>query len=456
MIPRYKTEKVTSKTPLGMSVLGRAACAGVALLVLSACGGNSVAVKPSPLVKLQSNAKLDKVWSKGVGKGDARAALVIRPAVVFDRTYAASANGTVTAMETATGKVLWKTNVGAKITAGPGADSRVVAVSAENGQLFALDPETGAIKWQQTLSGELLAAPLVDRGLVVFRTLDGRIRAASAIDGTQQWILNRAVPRLTLRGNSPLVLRDERIYVGLDNGKLMAINQRDGSLLWESVISIPSGQGDIERMTDIDGAPLAVDGDVYVNSFQGKLASTAAESGRVLWSRDFSGLQSLAVSGDNLIAVNTDGEILAVDRYTSNAKWSQDQLKNRGVTGAAIIGDFAVFGDKQGYLHLLSANDGSLLGRTRVDSSAIVNAPQSIDGRLFVQSSGGKLAVYALPEVKPVAAPTKSRRKPAKKKAQAAAAKKPAEPAASEAQAPETFESELDSGFGGGGFKLGN
>ena len=421
---------------------GKFAAAGVVLFALAACGSKGAVVKPSPLVKLQTNVKLNKVWSKNVGKGDARAALVLEPAIVGDRVYTAAANGSVMALEKSTGKTLWKSKVGAKITAGPGADIRVVAVAAENGQLIALEPDTGEIRWQLTLSGELLAPPLVDRGLVVFRTLDGRIRAVSAIDGTQQWILNRGVPRLTLRGNSPLVLRDERIYVGLDNGKLMAINQRDGSLVWESVITIPSGRGDIERMTDIDGAPLAADGDVYVNSFQGKLASTAAESGRILWSRDFSGLLSLAVYEDILMAVNTEGEVLAVDRYTSREKWQQDQLKNRGLTGAAVLKNIAVIGDSRGYLHLLSAEDGSLLGRLRVDSSAIVTTPKVVDGQLFVQTGGGRLAVYALPEVEP-------RESTASEKPRRRAEPKPKKPAS---------ESDLDDGFGtdGGGFRLGN
>jgi outer membrane protein assembly factor BamB len=54
-------------------------------------------------------------------------------------------------------------------------------------------------------------------------------------------------------------------------------------------------------------------------------------------------------------------------------------------------------GDLEGYVHLLSREDGSLVGRTRVGEAPITAAPVVADGVAYVLGDEGELAALTVP-----------------------------------------------------------
>ena len=82
------------------------------------------------------------------------------------------------------------------------------------------------------------------------------------------------VPVLTLRGTgTPLIIGDNAV-AGFADGKLVAINLRSGNVAWEARIAIPQGTSEIERIVDIDGSMALQGSDLYVASYQGRLAAS--------------------------------------------------------------------------------------------------------------------------------------------------------------------------------------
>jgi outer membrane protein assembly factor BamB len=60
-----------------------------------------------------------------------------------------------------------------------------------------------------------------------------------------------------------------------------------------------------------------------------------------------------------------------------------------------VQGEYGVVGDYDGYLHWFRTSTGELVGRTRLDKSAVRGTPQvSADGTLYALSSEGKLAAF--------------------------------------------------------------
>jgi outer membrane protein assembly factor BamB len=66
----------------------------------------------------------------------------------------------------------------------------------------------------------------------------------------------------------------------------------------------------------------------------------------------------------------------------------------RGITRPLAVGDFVAVADREGYVLLMSRDDGVVAARVRADSSAIRAAPQAYRSGLVVQSQDG--GVYAL------------------------------------------------------------
>jgi outer membrane protein assembly factor BamB len=202
------------------------------------------------------------------------------------------------------------------------------------------------------------------------------------------------VPRLTLRGTAPPVAAGDRIIAGFDNGRVIAIDPRNGEVLWDTVVSAPSGRTELERLTDIDAPIHVVGNDVYVVSFQGRIAMLALDSGQIWWARDASSYRGFALDNQMLYLSNADGVIVAMRRTDGAQQWEQDVLKRRGLTAPAVDGDAIVVADYQGYLHWFDKSTGELLARQKTDGERVSNAPVSADGMIFVQTDAGQLVAF--------------------------------------------------------------
>jgi outer membrane protein assembly factor BamB len=118
------------------------------------------------------------------------------------------------------------------------------------------------------------------------------------------------------------------------------------------------------------------------------------DSGDQIWARDFSSYQGGDIHSDSEILVMTaaDSHVWGLDPRNGGDLWQQSGLRLRDVTGPVVIGDQAVVGDFQGYLHWLSVDDGRILARTRAGSGAIVTRPVLADGVLYVVSGDGRVS----------------------------------------------------------------
>ena len=90
--------------------------------------------------------------------------------------------------------------------------------------------------------------------------------------------------------------------------------------------------------------------------------------------------------------------VWALARNNGSSVWKLDQLENRSLTAPEPFDEYIAVGDFEGYIHLLSRQDGHIAGRVKVDSKGITARPLALNNRLYVYGNGGKLAAYALPE----------------------------------------------------------
>jgi len=68
--------------------------------------------------------------------------------------------------------------------------------------------------------------------------------------------------------------------------------------------------------------------------------------------------------------------------------WKQDKLLYRSLTAPVVFDGKVVVGDVDGYLHVLSPDNGAIIGRLATDGTPIVSLVPGLSG-LFVQTAGG-------------------------------------------------------------------
>ncbi len=376
----------------------------LATLLLSSCGlfgDKDEESEPKELVKFENKIKIKKLWSAKVG-GDSEFLLVgLRPVGDGNRIYAASQDGKVVAVDPASGKEHWKSDLEMELSAGPNVNEGAVAVVSKDGYVVLLDSDSGAEQWRTYVGGETLAHPLLRNDAVIVQTIDNRLISLARFDGKQRWEIEQTMPALTMRGASSPLLIGSSVIAGFDNGRLVAIDIDTGDIEWDSMLALPTGRSDLDRLSDIDGAIAVVGQDVYAAGYHGRIASVAAESGQVLWSREISTYVGVAADWNSIYTTRDDGEVIALTRNNGAELWRNDDLLRREPTLPVPFHTTVVVGDFEGYLHFFSGLSGEAVARVKLGSKAITSAPVVVANRLYVQSDDGTVGAYEIIQDRP-------------------------------------------------------
>ena len=350
--------------------------------------------EPRSLVEFEPSLRTGKAWSVSIGRGVGRGAPQLRPVYNDGVIFAADYKGVLAAVDARSGNKLWQMKTKLPFSGGPGVAGSMVLMGTENGELHAFSVEGGSSLWIAGVSSEILAAPVESDGIVVVRCIDGRVFGIDVSNGRRLWIYDHSVPLLTLRGNSTPLIRAGIVYIGYDGGEVVSLRLSDGSLVWEQVVAASEGRTELERLADIDGQLVFVASDLLVSSYKNRMASLAADSGRLLWFKDVSSASGVVVERVNLAVSDRSDHVWLLDRRNGATLWKQDQLENRALTRPAIYGSFVVVGDFEGYLHWMNIQDGRFAARSKVGGKGFTGAPLVVGDTLYVMTRKGKLAAF--------------------------------------------------------------
>ncbi len=373
-------------------------------MLLSSCGlfgDKDEELEPKELVSIDSKLKIKRLWSTKVGGASEFMLVGLRPAGDGNRIYAASQDGKIISVDPGSGKQRWESDLEIELSAGPAVNEGVVAVASKDGFVVLLDADSGAEKWRTYVGGETLAQPLINGDSVVVQTNDNRLIALTRFDGKQRWEIEQTMPVLTMRGASSPVIVGSLVVAGFDNGRLVSVNIDTGDIEWDSMLAMPTGRSDLDRLSDIDGSIAVVGQDIYAAGYQGRVASLAAESGQILWSREISSHVGVAADWNSVYTVRENGEVIALLRNNGVETWRNDDLLRRDPTLPIPFHTAVVVGDFQGYLHFFSALSGEPVARVRLGKKAITSAPIVFANRLYVQSDSGTIAAYEVVQDRP-------------------------------------------------------
>jgi outer membrane protein assembly factor BamB len=296
------------------------------------------------------------------------------PAVADGRVFVRDRNGTVSAVDAATGAALWRADVGGGPTGidfAPVVDRGVVYVSggdwalSQQPTVVALDAATGVRRWEGAVGASGLGGfPITVADDDVY--IDGdQFVALDRETGARRW--TAPVGNTTTSGYSQPSVTADTVFVGGGDGQVHAFDRRTGRPRW----SVPAG----DHSTLGAGPTVAVSGAlVYVVSAgtaavpfgddktSGRLQALDAATGAERWSQPLAGLpafgSSPAVYGA-AVYVAAD-ELKAFDATTGVPRWSAPSggttpysfVPLRVVNGAVLVPG----GD--GRLHAVDAATG--------------------------------------------------------------------------------------------------
>jgi outer membrane protein assembly factor BamB len=355
--------------------------------------GKTRAAQPAPLPEITQKRQLAKAWTASAGEAGRG---MFAPAAEADAVYAAGESGRVVRLNLQNGSETWRAETGKKLSAGVGAGAGLVLVGGLKGELIALDAASGAKRWEVSLSSVVVAPPVVDGDVVIVRTGNGHIHGLSTADGARKWLYTRQLPALSLQGVTGLAVKDGLVYAGFPGGKMAAIRIANGIEAGEVTVSMPRGATELERVNDVVGKPALDDKRVCAVTYQGRVACFDRIKGNLIWARDTSSDAGLAMDEQYVYVTDDKDAVTAYDKETGRAAWRQDKLANRQLTAPLSLGKYVVVVDLEGYVHLISTEDGSFAARVQGDSSLTRATPVDIGPGFAVQSVKGGVVAFKL------------------------------------------------------------
>lgn len=353
---------------------------------ISGCSmfGGAEKPKPAELQPVSGVIAARQAWVARVGPVTYPLEVSVSGAEVF----VAGGEGQVAAIDTRTGRDLWRVSVG-PIAAGVGSDGKLAAVVTKSNDVVAL--QEGREVWRQKLVAEAYTAPLVAGGRVFVLAADRSVNAFDGQTGRKLWTQQRPNEPLVLKQSGVILAVGDTLVVGLA-GRLAGLNPVSGAVRWEVPIASPRGINDVERLVDLVGR-VSRDGDtVCGRAFQASIGCVNAGRGSLLWTKPANGFQGIHGDDRFLFGTESDGTVIALRRSDGERAWSSTSLRNRSLTAPLVIGRSIAIGDLAGFVHLLSRDDGALLSRFATDGSAIAAAPVLAGNTLVAVTRDG--AVY--------------------------------------------------------------
>lgn len=370
----------------------------ITLLFSISCSSNKKDKKnkfePVKIEDITQEGHFKRLWTHKLDGSKKSFGYKLIPFIDSKNVFVASQIGKVSMLDLETGKQSWSVDLDIELSAGPGVGSETILLGTPEGKVIALDKNNGNQVWTAKLSSEILSPPVVDNQLAIIRAQDGRVYALDTTDGARKWLFDTNIPNLTLRGNSTPIVKAGRVYIGFDNGKVAAIKQESGEVIWLQNVVDSKGKTELARIVDIDGDMALIATDLYLSSAVGKTIAVATESGRVMWSKDTGSAAGVTASRSNLFVVDNKSNVHALNRTDGSKEWESKTYQYRSLTKPVFyLGDIMV-GDLDGYIHVLDGNDGKTIARTRIGKSSFYSYPVSSGSTLIAYNKDGTLTAF--------------------------------------------------------------
>jgi len=184
----------------------------------------------------------------------------------------------------------------------------------------------------------------------------------------------------------PAVVKDGVAYIGNSRGTIIALNMRNGKILWKH--ATPRGK--------MASSPAVWRDQVVVHGMDGHVWVLRRSDGRLLWHYTLgSPIESSPVVIDGVDVFGAwNGTITALDLRTHRVGWRRHG-GCKITSSAALAGSTLFIGDYCGRLLALRLGNGALRW-TRSVNGRVYGTPAISAGRVFVPSStGGSLTAFS-------------------------------------------------------------
>lgn len=354
---------------------------------------------------------LQLAFAVNIGDGDSRRARITAdPVVAGGRVFTLDANATVSAVSTG-GALLWQTDItpprdgrndasGGGLAVGGGR----LFVTTGFGELTAIDAASGQVLWTQDLDAHGGSAPTVVGDLVYVAARDGRAWAVDTSSGRVRWTLTGTPAPESFAGGAGAAVAGDIAVFPFTTGEVVAAFPLGGLRRWSTVVTGSRLGYAASTVSDIADDPVIDGGRVYVGNVAGRIAALDLASGEQIWSVPEGAVSPVWPTGGSVFVINDLGELLRLRGSDGAVLWRQalpgfvEDRPRRQKTrythyGPVLAGGRLIVGSSDGAIRQFDPATGALLATVAIPGGATTN-PAVAGGVLYFVTKRGQLVAY--------------------------------------------------------------
>ena len=351
---------------------------------------------------VQAGDQFKIAWRRKIGAGDSRTTRIIDQPVVADGVlYVLDGKAKVSALDAASGKPIWSTDLAPHkgrdqeaLGGGLAVDGGHVLMTSGYRFAASLDAKSGKVEWKTETAAPLHGAPAVGGGRIyVVDTLD-QLHAFDETTGVESWSYQALEEPARIEIASSPALFGDLVIAPFASGELTALRASNGNDVWSFVLSLTNRNNALSEIRDIAGLPVVFRGQVIAASHSGVMASVDIKSGQPRWSQPITAISTPWVSGDVVFIMDLSGQLMCLSRESGQAYWIKSlngplRKKFRASwSGVILASNRLVAVSSKGELRGFDPKTGDKVASLRIGEGATL-APIAADGLLYVVTDQG-------------------------------------------------------------------
>lgn len=312
------------------------------------------------------------------------------------KLYVGSSAGRFYALESGSGKMIWKYTSGDAINSTPilSEDGKTIYFGDDSGKIYGLDAVTGKKLVHYDGGSEIRSRPLLVGRALFFKDIRGKVHAVNATNGKGLWMFQWEPPEgYVVESTSGIDVYGDIMLAGFYDGRAVGINIIEGSEAWRSDLSefVPAEIEAASSKIDVNTTPVVIGDQAIYTSFRGGVFSLDPEDGSIIWRRsDLRMISGLTADGDDIYVSITNKGVARLSLEGEGTTVWQSKFPCKTVSPAVVYKDLVFVTDSKFGLIVLSRETGQVFDR--FSPMWGTSAPAEVkSGRIIIHSNGGSL-----------------------------------------------------------------
>lgn len=382
-------------------------------------------VSPETAINTTNASTLTAGWSESVGIAAYSSPTVVNLKALGEPVVFVGGSSSFSAYPASGGAALWTFPVAKAISSSPAVLNGVVYFASNDGTLYALNAATGALRCSYAMNQFTEDSPVViedpdGSGPLIY---EGTVPTPGpgfmyAIYGpgnthgscTKDWSFDGWTILTTGTWSSPAYAKNARgaavVVLGTDDpdNSVYALNAKTGSKVWTFQTNSTDANDDVGASPTISapGVNGFADGVVYITGKDKVTYALDLTTGRLIWQRALAvgkagDVSGTALDGDTLY-LGSDTGVYALNATTGAVVWhvlSKLAFYSSPAIGGAAGQQVLIIGNLTGHLYALNLATGAILWSQQPDTAGYWASPTISQGTIYITAKDGQLLSFA-------------------------------------------------------------